>query len=162
MNIGNSVIGNECKLVYDIIDLYLIFNNITKGKSIMKKVTAAIIYKDNKILIAQRKAGDKLEYKWEFPGGKVEPGESPEECLKRELKEELMVNSTIGDFFDSSTYHYKHGSFQLLAYWTSIGDEMPNPTVHEKLTWISPANLDKYDFCPADIPFIDKIKEELV
>ena len=74
----------------------------------MIKVTAAIFVQNNKILIAQRKAGDKLEYKWEFPGGKINPGETPEECLARELKEEFFL--TDGDV---------HGLFHNLSHFIS-------------------------------------------
>lgn len=128
----------------------------------MIKVTAAIFVQNDKILIAQRKAGDKLEYKWEFPGGKINPGETPEECLARELKEEFLVESSIGDFFGESIYHYNHGAIQLLAYWVSFNEGELKPTVHEKVLWVSPCDLDKYEFCPADIPLVKKLMEELL
>lgn len=68
----------------------------------MKQVTAAVIEKDGRVLIAQRKTGDALAGKWEFPGGKLEPGETPEACLRRELREEFGVETEIGDFICSS------------------------------------------------------------
>ena len=68
----------------------------------MKQVTAAIILKDNKVLIAQRSPDDKLANKWEFPGGKIEHGESPQECLKREIREELDFEIEVLDFFAES------------------------------------------------------------
>ena len=67
-------------------------------------VAAAVIEKDGKILIAQRKKGWRFAGKWEFPGGKIEPNETPEECLRRELREELGIETEIGDFFCVSTY----------------------------------------------------------
>ena len=70
----------------------------------MKQVTAAIIIKDNKVLIAQRAPDDKLANKWEFPGGKIKPGETPQECLKREIREELDVDIEVLDFFSESIY----------------------------------------------------------
>ena len=69
-----------------------------------RQVAAAIIEKDGKILIAKRKKGSSLAGKWEFPGGKIEPGESPEECLKREMKEEFDIEALAGDFFCSSKF----------------------------------------------------------
>lgn len=68
------------------------------------KVTAAILENDGRILIAQRKSSDHLSGKWEFPGGKIEHGETPEECLARELKEEFDIYVTIGDFLGSIDY----------------------------------------------------------
>lgn len=80
------------------------------------KVTAAIIEKNSKILIAQRKVGSNLGGRWEFPGGKLEAGETPEHCLKRELREELGIESNIGPFFCTSEFDYKHMSINLLVY----------------------------------------------
>ncbi|BBO85021.1 hypothetical protein DSCO28_55870 [Desulfosarcina ovata subsp. sediminis] len=83
------------------------------------KVTAAILEKNSRIIIAQRKNSDHLSGLWEFPGGKIEPGESPEACLSRELKEELDIDVTVGEFLGSSFYHYDHISIELLAYRAS-------------------------------------------
>ena len=81
----------------------------------MKIVTAAIIRSRDKILIARRKKGQKLEGYWEFPGGKIEVDESPQECLCRELHEEFGILSEAGEILTESEYHYDHGSFKLLA-----------------------------------------------
>ena len=78
------------------------------------KVTAAILFKNHKILIAQRKATDKLPNKWEFPGGKVEKDENPKECLKREMKEEFGIDVSVGRSLGESVYHYDHISIRLL------------------------------------------------
>ncbi len=72
----------------------------------MKRVTAAIIVKKNHIFLAQRPAGDPLAGKWEFPGGSIEPGETPEQCLTRELCEEFGIRATVGRFFCESRYSY--------------------------------------------------------
>ena len=125
----------------------------------MKKVTAAILIKDGLFLIAKRKKEDKLANKWEFPGGKIEKGETAEECLKREIKEELQINVKIGDFFGESLYYYPQGAIQLLAYWAyweSGGIEL---MVHDEYKWVSIKELDYYDFAPADIPLVKKLKE---
>jgi len=84
----------------------------------MIDVTAAIIIHGNKLLIAQRKPTDKLPNKWEFPGGKVEDGESFEECLTREMQEEFSIDVTVGNFIGESIFHYDHLSIRLLAYRT--------------------------------------------
>ena len=82
----------------------------------MINVTAAIIERDGKVLLAKRSSTSSLPNKWEFPGGKVESGETPEECLKRELWEEFEIKVIIGDFYRESVYDYDHGSVRLMAY----------------------------------------------
>jgi 8-oxo-dGTP diphosphatase len=120
-------------------------------------VTAAILSRGQKVLIARRPATDKLANKWEFPGGKVEDGETPEACLARELREELGIEARIGRFLGESCYHYEHGSIRLLAfqaYWDA-GDF--DPKVHDEIRWASLEELEHYDFAPADIPFVKKL-----
>lgn len=123
----------------------------------MIKVTAAVIELEGKILLARRKKDDPLRSKWEFPGGKMEPGESPEECLKRELKEELGIDAEVGEFICSSTYHYDHISIELLAYRIRgfTGDIVP--VDHDEIVWAAPEELDGYDFPAADRPVIEKL-----
>jgi 8-oxo-dGTP diphosphatase len=79
-------------------------------------VTAAIIQKENRIFAARRKRGRHLEGMWEFPGGKLEPGESPEVCLARELAEELGIKTTVGRYLGESVYDYGEKVIKLLAY----------------------------------------------
>lgn len=125
----------------------------------MKIVTAALLEKDGKILIAQRKQGDVLEFKWEFPGGKLEPEETPEQCLTRELLEELGVQVEVKDFFCSSIYRYKHIAIELLAYHTTHLAGQFQLHVHEKIAWVTPTQMHAYDFSQADIPIIQKLIE---
>ena len=124
----------------------------------MIDVTAAIIVHDNKLLIAQRKSTDKLPNKWEFPGGKVEEGETLEECLIREMQEEFAIDVSIGKFIGESIYHYDHLSIRLLAYrtyWNSGDFEIKS---HKKIKWIPLDEINQYDFAPADMPFVEKIR----
>ena len=125
----------------------------------MKEVTAAIIIDKNKILIAQRGSNEKLAGKWEFPGGKIELGETPQECLKREIKEELEVDIAVGNYLGESIYTYPNGEIKLIAYFATILDGDIKLSVHDKVEWITISQIDKYDFAPADIPFIEKLKE---
>ena len=125
----------------------------------MKEVTAAIIIDKNKILIAQRGANEKLAGKWEFPGVKIELGETPQECLKREIKEELEVDIAVGNYLGESIYTYPNGEIKLIAYFATILEGDIKLSVHDKVEWITISQIDKYDFAPADIPFIEKLKE---
>mgnify|MGYP001046047348 FL=1 len=122
------------------------------------RVTAAILAKDGRILIAKRRANDRLADKWEFAGGKIEENETPEECLKRELKEEFNIEVTVGQYIGSSTYQYEHGLIELLAYRTFWEDGNISLKDHDDFRWVSVDQLSEYDFAPADLPFVDKLR----
>ncbi len=124
----------------------------------MKIVTAAIINKDGKYLVTQRASNDKLPLKWEFPGGKVELGETPEECLKREIKEELNLDIVVGNKIATSIYSYGSEKINLVAYAAQIVYGSMKLLVHQDAQWVSVNQLDQFDFCPADIPIIEKLK----
>ena len=126
----------------------------------MKQVTAAILIKGSKILIAKRKANDRQANKWEFPGGTVEKGESPETCLKREMQEEFGIEVSVGKFLGESIFHYDHGSIKLLAYLTYLVSGKPAPKNHSEFQWVSTQQLSGYDFAPADIPFVEKMQNK--
>jgi 8-oxo-dGTP diphosphatase len=122
------------------------------------KVTAAILIKNGQILIAQRKANDRLAKKWEFPGGKIKDNETPEQCLQRELKEEFEIDVSVGEYLGSNIYHYDHISIELLAYRTHWEDGTINLRDHDDYKWVSVNDLADYDFAPADIPFVEKLR----
>ncbi len=122
------------------------------------EVTAAILFKDDKLLIAQRKSEDKLPNKWEFPGGKVENEETPEECLKREIKEEFGIDVSVGEFFGESVYHYDHISIRLLAYRTFWNNGELKIKAHQSIEWVTINQIGLFDFAPADIPFVEKLR----
>jgi 8-oxo-dGTP diphosphatase len=123
----------------------------------MKRVTAAIIIEKRRVFLAQRPAGDPLAGKWEFPGGTIESGETPEQCLARELYEEFGINATIKRFFCESRYSYPKGAIRLLAYLVSdcIGEFELH--AHGALTWAAPETLMEYDLAPADIPIAREV-----
>jgi 8-oxo-dGTP diphosphatase len=123
----------------------------------MITVTAAIIEKDGKILIARRNKNDPLKGKWEFPGGRLEPGESLEECLKRELREELGIDAQIGEFVGSNTHRYEHISIELLAFRVKEYAGELHPTDHEEVKWVALSEFHKYDFPEADKPIIETL-----
>ncbi|MDQ7094066.1 8-oxo-dGTP diphosphatase MutT [Desulfosporosinus sp. PR] len=126
----------------------------------MKEVTAAIILKDNKVLIAQRAPGENLAGKWEFPGGKIEAGETPQECLKREIQEELEIDIEVLDYFAQSIYDYSNGTIKLLAFFCRWLSGDVTLKVHSRFAWVSCPELEPYDFAPADISLVQKLKSE--
>ena len=120
-------------------------------------VTAAVIEKDGRILIAKRKKGWRFAGKWEFPGGKIEPNETPEECLRRELREELGIETEIGEFFCVSTYAYPHVTVQLLVYRAFHVSGEYELRDHQEIRWVLPEHLLQYDFPEADNLVIEKL-----
>jgi 8-oxo-dGTP diphosphatase len=122
-------------------------------------VTAAIIRKKNSVLLARRSPGEKLAGFWEFPGGKVEVGETAENSLARELIEELGIRARIGKKVTESSYKYEHGNFRIIAYsveWISGG---PSPNVHDRLDWVKIDDLTSYQLLPADIPIVESLQK---
>ena len=125
----------------------------------MKIVTAAILIKDQKILIAQRKATDSQGGKWEFPGGKIKAGETPRQCLTREMQEEFGIDVAVGEFFGESTFRYEYGSIRLLAYLTACKDGQLSLNAHADFRWVYPSQLVEFDFTEADKPFVEKLQQ---
>lgn len=121
-------------------------------------VTAAILIKGSKVLIAQRKSTAHQAGKWEFPGGKIEPGETPEACLRRELQEEFGIDTQIGQFLAESVFHYEEISIRLLAYQATLIEGRLEPNDHDAIAWVAPHQMDPYEFAPADLPFVVMLK----
>ena len=133
-------------------------NTMVKSPKIIR-VTAAIIESENKILIAQRNATDNLfGGLWEFPGGKIEDGETPEECMARELKEELEIEVEVGTLITSNKHRYPNGIFELLVYKVEhiSGNFVLND--HDEVKWITIDEMSKFDFPPANTPIINFLK----
>lgn len=125
----------------------------------MKTVTAGIMVEKGSIFIAKRKLGFRFAHKWEFPGGKMEQGETPEACLKREMEEEFGIDVSIGEFLGESFHQYDHGGIRLLAYrvyW--VGGEMELRD-HDEYRWVLPAELGEFDFTAADLPFVERLQK---
>ena len=129
----------------------LLLSYITGHK---RQVTAAVIEKDGRILIAQRPKGRALGGKWEFPGGKIEPGETAEACLKRELREEFDIESEVGKFIIASQFRYCLVPIELLAYRVKHISGEFKVNEHEEIRWVPPSELSSYDFMPADTPIV--------
>jgi mutator protein MutT len=124
----------------------------------MRTVVAALISRDSKLLVCQRRSDDSHALRWEFPGGKVESGESPAEALVRELREELGVAATIGDEVYRTRHRYDElrDDLVLIFYWANIGNSVSlQNLVFERIEWAGPSVLPNYDFLPADKELID-------
>ncbi|MCK4258454.1 MAG: (deoxy)nucleoside triphosphate pyrophosphohydrolase [Halanaerobiales bacterium] len=122
----------------------------------MIRVTAAIISKDNKYLIARKKKGN-LAGLWEFPGGKIEPNETPEECLQREIKEEFDIDITVDSYLATSRYTYPHAEIELIGYHATYIDGELKPIDHDLIEWVTPEEMAEYNFAPADLPLVEAL-----
>ena len=121
----------------------------------MISVLAGIIRKKNKVLIGRRARHERAPGLWEFPGGKMEQGETPEECLKRELMEELGIKADIGSLFTKYEYKYPHVTYQLYFYFVDNFSGSLEYNAHDKLECIGTDEFKKYDFLPGDQPVLD-------
>lgn len=125
----------------------------------MIDVTAAILIENGRVLIARRRPGASQAGMWEFPGGKVRPNESPAQCLKREIQEELGIEIAVGEFFGESVYAYEDQTIRLLAYRVRAEGGEISRNDHAELAWVAIADLGRYRFCPADVPFTEKLRK---
>lgn len=124
------------------------------------KVTSAIIIKDNKILITQKGSKGRFAHKWEFPGGKIDAGETPEECILREIFEELRIGIQVDGFFCECVHTYPEGQNIVLAYCCSWQSGDITLTEHNDYKWVTVEELNQYDFTPADILVADRLRSE--
>jgi 8-oxo-dGTP diphosphatase len=121
----------------------------------IKKVVAALIVENKKILIARRAPGQSHALRWEFPGGKIEANETPEKALTREILEELGLHITVGNFCATNTFQYKDFLIELSAYWATLTTtQQPVLTVHDDVKFLLPEELLGYDLTEADIPIL--------
>ena len=121
------------------------------------KVIAGLICTQDRYLIARRNLNKSLGGLWEFPGGKINNNETPEECLKRELKEELHINAEIGKYISKNTHEYRDFTIELNLYEVNSFSGEVVKTEHEEIRWIALKEFGNYEFAPADIPLINYI-----
>ena len=122
-------------------------------------VVAAVIFKDGEVFATQRGYGE-FKDGWEFPGGKLEPGETPEEALVRELKEELAIDILVKDFICTVEYDYPKFHLTMHCFYCEIQRGTPQLLEHENAKWLSLAELNSVNFLPADVEVVKKIKRE--
>lgn len=125
----------------------------------MTEVAAALIWDKDKFMICQRPAHKGNALLWEFVGGKAEPGETLEQTLIRECKEELDVTVSVGEKFIETEHQYPDIKVHLTVFNAKIESGEPKLLEHNDLKWITPREIEQYSFCPADRVILDKIVE---
>lgn len=130
----------------------------------MKKqinVVGAVIVKDSEVLCAQRGPAGSLAGMWEFPGGKIEPGETAREALQREIVEELECQVAVGDEVTTTRHEYEFGIVTLTTFYCELVAGTPKLTEHAEVRWLAPDVLGALDWAPADIPAVERIVADL-
>lgn len=125
------------------------------------KVVAAIIHDENRVLATKRGYGE-FKNQWEFPGGKIEPGETCENALKREIKEELNVDIEINSFALKLEYQYPTFHLKMFTYNCKIIRGVPELIEHNDARWLSGEELDSVNWIPADITIVEYLKNYLI
>ena len=123
------------------------------------EVVCAVIIKDDLVFCCKRKPFGECANKWEFPGGKIEIGETKEEALIRECREELAVTLAVGDIFMDVTHEYPDLTVHLTLFNATIAEGEPQKLEHNDIQWITPSEIPNYEFCPADVEILKKIIE---
>jgi 8-oxo-dGTP diphosphatase len=125
-------------------------------------VVGAVIVENGKILCAQRGTDKALPLKWEFPGGKIEEAESPQEALRREIVEEMQCEIEIGEQIEHTVYEYDFGIVHLTTFYCRLTEGEPVLTEHTAIKWLSPDELKSLDWAPADLPAIEKLSSPVL
>ncbi len=124
------------------------------------EVVAAVIRKGDRIFATQRGYGDWKDW-WEFPGGKMEPGEAPEEALVREIREELNAEIAVGDLIETVEWDYPAFHLTLHCYWCTLLTDAVRLNEHESARWLDAASLSSVRWLPADESLVERIKDSL-
>lgn len=124
----------------------------------MTDVVAALLWDDKRFLVCQRPAHKARGLLWEFVGGKVEPGETKEQALIRECREELAIEITVGDIFMELIHEYPDLTVRLTLFSAVISRGIPQRIEHNAIRWITVSQIDELDFCPADTEILNKLK----
>lgn len=123
------------------------------------EVVGAVLVHDGRVFAAKRGPGKSMAGYWEFPGGKVEAAETPEKALARELREELKVDVTVGEFIVTATHEAGTAVIELSTYLCTIIEGVPVLTEHEEFRWLPVSELSDVEWAPADIPTVELLRE---
>lgn len=126
----------------------------------MIAVVAGLMVRDGKLLIARRPEGKHMAGKWEFPGGKIEKGESPERALERELEEELGVRTETGRIYHVIAHSYPDKDVLLLFYRSVLVEGEPHPVEEAEVRWIAPEELRRFDWAETDASLVDRLEAD--
>jgi len=125
------------------------------------EVVGAVIVRDGLVLCAQRGPGGDAGGRWEFPGGKVEPGETPAAALAREIREELGCVVEVGGPVTTTRHVGSSAVVVLSTYWCQVMSGSPAPVEHAAIRWLRPDRLDELDWAPADLPAVELVGRSL-
>ena len=123
----------------------------------MIRVACAIIFHENKILATQRGPQMRMPFKWEFPGGKVEPGETPEQCIEREIFEELRIQIEISGSLESVIYEYPDISIELIPFTAKMTAGSITLREHMTYQWLNIPELNSLDWAEADLKIVEQL-----
>ena len=123
------------------------------------EVVAALIFDGDKFMICQRPAHKARGLLWEFVGGKVEPGETLAQALIRECREELAIELNVGDVFMEVIHEYPDITVRLTLFRAAIAGGTPQKLEHADIRWITPGQIGEFDFCPADVEILERIRQ---
>ncbi|WP_308572169.1 (deoxy)nucleoside triphosphate pyrophosphohydrolase [uncultured Corynebacterium sp.] len=121
------------------------------------RVVGAVFHDGERFLACRKKPGKPLEGHWEFPGGKIEPGETPEQALAREIREELNLIAEVGQKVTTTTYEYDFATIELTTFYCTLVDGDLRLTDHDDTKWVTAAEAAHLEWAPADIPAVEAI-----
>ena len=127
----------------------------------MIEVVAALIRDENRVLLCRRPDGKAQGGKWEFPGGKIEPGETGEAALERECREELDVTLAVGSALADVNQDYPERSVHLTLFEAQIASGTPRRLEHSEIRWVLPEQIEEFDLCPADARLMDQLRGKI-
>ena len=125
------------------------------------RVVAAVFCRESKVLACRKAPGTSLAGYWEFPGGKIEPGESAEQALAREIAEELSLRTRVGEKITTTTHEYDFATIELTTYYCEILDGTPQLLDHDETRWVRKEEALSLQWAPADIPAVNMVVDRL-